>query len=167
MRFFFEKISLCCAAFCVASLSCVTVQQHEIVNQSIHDLLGTMQQRLPREKLYLQLDKPYYATGDTIWFKGYLLNADSLDASYRSGMLYLELANDRNEVVQRISLLAVGGLCWGDLPLDTVLFHPGAYTLRAYSNWMLNFGEAGIFSKQIHIVSSEKKYLDCRIAAAK
>ncbi|HEX5552361.1 MAG TPA: hypothetical protein VFX43_03855, partial [Chitinophagaceae bacterium] len=118
--------------------------------------LDMMQHRLPREKLYLQLDKPYYAAGDTIWFKGYLLNADSLDASYRSGVLYVELVNDRNEVVQRISLPAVGGLCWGDLPLDTTLFHPGNYTLRAYTNWMLNFGEAGIFSKRINIVSSEK-----------
>lgn len=117
--------------------------------------LDTVQQRLPREKLYLQLDKPYYAAGDTIWFKGYLLNADSLDASYHSGMLYLELANDQNEVVQRSAFPAVGGLCWGDIPLDANLFHAGAYTLRAYTNWMLNFGEAGIFSKEIHIISAE------------
>lgn len=122
----------------------------------IFSLLDTMQQRLPREKLYLQLDKPYYAAGDTIWFKGYLLNADSLDASSRSGILYLELADGQNEVVQRISIPLAGGLCWGDLPLDVTLFHPGDYTLRAYTNWMLNFGEAGIFSRQIHVVSDEK-----------
>ena len=31
--------------------------------------------RIPQEKLYLQLDKPYYGAGESIWFKGYLVNA--------------------------------------------------------------------------------------------
>lgn len=30
--------------------------------------------RIPQEKLYLQLDKPYYGAGESIWFKGYLVN---------------------------------------------------------------------------------------------
>ena len=28
----------------------------------------------PIERIYLQFDKPYYAIGDTIWFKAYLFN---------------------------------------------------------------------------------------------
>lgn len=122
----------------------------------ISSSVDVMQQRLPREKLYLQLDKSDYAADDTIWFKGYLLKADSLDASYRSGIVYLELANDQNSVVRRISVPSVGGLLWGDFPLDTARYLPGVYTLRAYTNWMLNFGEAGVFSRQIQIVSAEK-----------
>ncbi|RZK33933.1 MAG: hypothetical protein EOO61_14445, partial [Hymenobacter sp.] len=35
------------------------------------------------EKLYLQLDKPYYALGDTIWFKAYLLQAGLLIPSVK------------------------------------------------------------------------------------
>ena len=31
--------------------------------------------KTPQEKLYLHLDKSYYGAGETIWFKGYLLNA--------------------------------------------------------------------------------------------
>ena len=30
------------------------------------------------EKLYLQLDKPYYSAGENIWIKGYLVNAVTL-----------------------------------------------------------------------------------------
>ena len=28
-----------------------------------------------QEKLWLHLNQPYYAAGDTIWFKGYLVDA--------------------------------------------------------------------------------------------
>ncbi len=41
----------------------------------------------PSEKLYLQFDKPYYAIGDTIWFKAYLFNASYLTASDKSGII--------------------------------------------------------------------------------
>ncbi|RZK80584.1 MAG: hypothetical protein EOO85_00365, partial [Pedobacter sp.] len=27
----------------------------------------------PQEKVYLHMDKPYYAIGDTIWFKAYVV----------------------------------------------------------------------------------------------
>lgn len=30
-------------------------------------------QTVQQEKLYLHLDKPYYAAGEQIWFKGYLV----------------------------------------------------------------------------------------------
>ena len=50
----------------------------------------TIRELFPIEKLYLQLDKPYYTTGDTIRLKAYLLNADFLTPSNHSGMLYVE-----------------------------------------------------------------------------
>ena len=31
--------------------------------------------RTAQEKVYLHLDKPYYAIGDNIWFKAYTINA--------------------------------------------------------------------------------------------
>ena len=64
-------------------------------------LQDSLRSRLPIEKLYLQTDKPVYAVGDTIWFKGYTFDADYLKYSSRSGLIYIELANDNNEVVFR------------------------------------------------------------------
>ncbi len=43
--------------------------------------LSTYSKSYESEKLYLQFDKPYYATGDTLWFKAYLLKASYLTAS--------------------------------------------------------------------------------------
>src|ERR1700739_4563594 len=69
------------------------------------------------EKLYCQFDKPYYAVGDTIWFKAYLLNAAYLTPSVKSGIMYVELVNDSNKVVQRQMLPVVNGLSWGNIGL--------------------------------------------------
>ena len=48
----------------------------------------------PVEKLYLQFDKPYYALGDTIWLKAYLLN-DYLTASDKSRIINIDIATMR------------------------------------------------------------------------
>src|ERR1700730_7407203 len=62
----------------------------------------TFRNTYPIEKLYLQFDKPYYAIGDTIWFKAYLFNAAYLLPSGKSGLLYIELDDDNNKTITRI-----------------------------------------------------------------
>jgi hypothetical protein len=105
----------------------------------------------PVEKLYLQLDKPYYTLGDTLRFKSYLLNADFLMPSTKSGLLYVELADASGKAVKRIMIQLAIGLGWAEIPLDEKDFPEGSYTLRAYTNWMLNFGEDYIFKKNIYL----------------
>ncbi|WP_462228595.1 hypothetical protein [Mucilaginibacter sp.] len=113
--------------------------------------ITSMRERLPVEKLYLQLDKPYYATGDTLRFKAYLLNGDFLTPSIRSGLLYVEMANENNITAKRIMVQVNSGLAWGDIALTEKELPHGNYTLRAYTNWMRNFGEEYVFKKQIYI----------------
>jgi hypothetical protein len=43
------------------------------------------------EKVYLHTDKSYYFTGDTIWIKGYQVNAISHIPEGGSRFLYVEL----------------------------------------------------------------------------
>ncbi|MCO5949153.1 hypothetical protein [Mucilaginibacter flavidus] len=105
------------------------------------------------EKLYCQFDKPYYAVGDTIWFKAYLLNAAYLTPSVKSGIMYVELVNDSNKVVQRQMLPVANGLSWGNIGLDPKTVVEGGYTFRAYTNWMRNFGETYVFKQRIYIAS--------------
>jgi len=110
--------------------------------------------KLPVEKLYLQFDKPYYTLGDTLHFKSYLLNADYLKPSETSGLLYVELDNMNNKSVKRIMVPVVFGVSWGGIALDEKDIPGGSYTLRAYTNWMQNFGEDYIFKKSIYISST-------------
>jgi len=110
-----------------------------------------LRQRKPAEKLYLHTDKPYYNLGDTIWFKAYLLDASSLIASKKSGLLYVELNDDTAEAVRRISIPIKEGIGYAQIPLTSKIFHEGSYTLRAYTNWMKNFGSQYFFSKRFYL----------------
>jgi hypothetical protein len=113
--------------------------------------LDSMNKRLPIEKVYLHTDKPYYNIGDTLWFKSYLLDRVNLTGSHLSGLLYVELDNDSSEMVRRISIPIKEGLGWAQIPLPKTIFHEGGYTLRAYTNWMQNFGEDHVFSQRFYL----------------
>jgi hypothetical protein len=106
--------------------------------------------RLPAEKLYLQFDRPYYTTYDTIWFKAYLFNTATYTPSRQSSKVYIELLNDSNRVVNRFAIPLFSGLGLGHIVLDEKV-SDGTYTVRAYTNWMQNFGEDMFFSRQFYI----------------
>ncbi|TCD00184.1 carboxypeptidase-like regulatory domain-containing protein [Pedobacter psychroterrae] len=118
---------------------------------SIVASLDSLHKRLPGEKVYVHTDKHYYNLGDTLWFKAYLMNAASFTGSSRSGLLYVEMTDDSTEIVRRISIPVSKGLGWAQIPLPRKIFHEGAYTLRAYTNWMQNFGDDYIFKKRIYL----------------
>ncbi|MBC7398958.1 MAG: hypothetical protein H7289_03360, partial [Mucilaginibacter sp.] len=122
--------------------------------------LDSFNRRLPVEKVYLHTDKPYYNIGDTLWFKSYLLDRVNLTGSKLSGLLYVELDNDSSEMVRRISIPIKDGLGWGQIPLLKAIFREGGYTLRAYTNWMQNFGEDYVFSQRFYLgVPAEDAWL--------
>lgn len=110
-----------------------------------------MQQRMPAEKLYVHTDKSYYNVGDTIWFKAYLFDAATLTASKRSGLLYVELNSDTAESVRKISIPIKDGTGYAQIGLSRKVFREGGYTLRAYTNWMQNFGDDYFFTKRFYL----------------
>lgn len=129
-------------------------KQPEPLTGKTSELVKAMQelhQRKPAEKLYLHTDKPYYNIGDTLWFKAYLFDAASLTASKKSGLLYVELNGDTSEVVRRISIPIKDGTGYAQIPLTSTVFHEGGYTLRAYTNWMQNFGSDYFFSRRLYL----------------
>jgi hypothetical protein len=106
-----------------------------------------------QEKVYLQLDKAYYAAGDDIWFKAYLVVGAKHHLSAVSGVLNVELIDELDSVKQRIKLPVISGLTWGDFSLPDTL-KDGNYRIRAYTNWMRNAGEAYFFDKTFAVVNA-------------
>ncbi len=104
---------------------------------------------LPHEKVYVHTDKPYYATGDTLWLKAYITDANSLKPDTVSSVLRVDLVANSGKVVRFYSLKMRGGGAAGFVPLDSL--PSGMYRLRAYTNWMRNFSEAGFFEKTVQI----------------
>jgi hypothetical protein len=112
--------------------------------------LSKWQHANPTEKVYLHLDKPYYAAGDDIWFKAYVTSGSKHTLSGISGILNVELINYSDSVVQYIKLPLINGLTWGDFKLPDSL-KAGSYRIRAYTNWMRNAGSEYFYDKTISI----------------
>jgi hypothetical protein len=121
--------------------------------------LKTFLETNPVEIAYLQFDKPYYAVNDTLWFKAYLFNAAFLTPSAKSGILYVDIANDSNKVVRQYRFPVSSGLSWGNISLSETDFIPGTYVLRVYTNWMRNWGNEGFFHKRFYIGSANENNL--------
>ena len=136
---------------------CSYAQSNGPSNSKI-DRLTTVSPNQITEKLYLQFDKPYYAINDTIWFKAYLLN-NFLLPSTKSGVLNIDIANDSNKIVKQYRIPVQSGLAWGNIGIDEKTFTPGNYTLRAYTNWMRNFGDDAFYYKPFIITGIDEKQL--------
>ncbi len=106
-----------------------------------------------QEKVYLHLDKPYYAIGDDIWFKAYTVNAKTGLPSTISGLLYVELINEKDSITKQLKLPMRSGITWGDFKLTDSLSE-GNYRIRAYTQWMRNAGADFYFDKTIKIGNS-------------
>ncbi len=49
----------------------------------------------------------------------------------------------------------ISGLSWGNITLTKGEIPEGSYTLRAYTKWMVNFGEDYVFKKNFYVASAE------------
>ncbi|WP_428331223.1 carboxypeptidase regulatory-like domain-containing protein [Mucilaginibacter sp.] len=104
----------------------------------------------PIERVYLHFDKPYYAVGDTIWFKAYLTMDQHL-LSPISKIIYVDILAAHDSLVQTLKLPVKNGVAWADIPLSQYSFKKGNYRVVAYTNWMNNSDVAYFFNKNITI----------------
>lgn len=105
------------------------------------------------EKPYLHFDKPYYAAGDTIYFKAYVTMGERHDLSQISGVLHIDLINTKNKIDQSLLLKLTDGVAWGDFSLPDSL-PKGEYHIRAYTNWMRNGSDERFFEQGIPVGSA-------------
>ena len=104
------------------------------------------------EKAYLHTDRDVYTQTEDIWFKAYLVNAQTNEPINFSHILYVELISPQAKIISRQMLRLENGLGNGDFKLtDTIA--PGNYRLRAYTNYMRNFGDNFIFEKRVRIIN--------------
>jgi len=111
----------------------------------------------PVEKIHLHFDKPYYAVGDTLWFKTYLnTNLFNYDPSK---VAYVEILNSRDSLMQTLRVPLKDGAGKGQLVLDPQFWSQDNYRVRAYTKWMMNFDMGYFFNKVIPIGDAINKKL--------
>jgi MG2 domain len=103
------------------------------------------------EKVYLQTDRDIYSPGDDIWFKAYLVEASERLLTDHSANLHVELISPAAEILNSRIVKLTEGLGNGDFSLPGRL-KPGRYQIRAYTNYMRNFGEELFFCKDIIVI---------------
>jgi hypothetical protein len=138
-----------CLFLAVVALAYGTVTDDDPLKKIISQI-QKYQEGYPQEKVHLHMDKPYYAIGDKIWFKAYVVSAENNQPSNISKILYVDLINDEGSIKQTLKLPLIVGLTWGEFALTDSL-KEGNYRVRAYTNWMRNFGEDFFFDKTISI----------------
>lgn len=126
----------------------VTTGVEEYVIQFFNTL-----QTAPQEKLYLHLDKPYYAAGDSIWFKGYLVNATTHTSDLPDNFIYIELIDRKDSTIYRKKIKRINDIFQGNIPISAN-FPAGEYLIRSYSTWMRNTGEDFFYTRKIKIANS-------------
>lgn len=106
--------------------------------------------KLPVEKIYLHTDREFYFTGDTIWFKCYLTDSRSGRLIPGPENIYINLVSEEGVVISKSMLVNVNGQSHSGISLPDTL-NPGGYTLQAFTDYLLNFGESSFFQKPVRI----------------
>lgn len=110
-----------------------------------------------REKIFIHNDRQQYQLNDTVWFRGYIVDAPYHQVKDASKIAYIELIDDKGEVIKRIITPTIFGVFYNSLHLNEDLFSQGNYTLRAYTNYMRNFGDSLFFENSIKIIDPKAR----------
>lgn len=104
--------------------------------------------------VYLQTSKSIYETGEDMWFKAYLLDAQSFGFSARSKTLYLQMVDGKDSVVWREKYPIENGLAEGHVYVDEKLSE-GMYSLEGYTRYSFRNDTIGwIPGRKIRIVKN-------------
>lgn len=114
----------------------------------VQEVLNTLSEKFPQEKIYILYNKDRYVAGDNIWFKTFVF--DGYNHSTISTTMYVELLNSKKALVSRKLIPLFGGEGQGSFALADSL-PEGSYYVRAYTSWMLNFGEEFQYKQALEV----------------
>ena len=122
---------------------------------TINGQLSTLNSEFPHEKIYLHFDKPYYSEGDTIWFKSYYHVSSQDYLGIPNTMMYVDLIDANNDVLQtkRLNIGNYGAA--GEFPLPNGT--SGTFQVRAYTNSMRNHDQKFYFKKEVSVLGFGQK----------
>ena len=104
----------------------------------------SLRKNRPVENIYIHFDKPYYAAGDTIYFKTYVTLNELHKPTPLSEVVHVDLISPKERIINSIKLKLKQGIAFADFELPDSL-PAGIYHIRAYTRWMLNEGSGSFF----------------------
>ncbi|MBK8290706.1 MAG: hypothetical protein IPK96_06865 [Flammeovirgaceae bacterium] len=105
-----------------------------------------------QEKIFVHLDRSFYAAGEKAWFKIYVTDGYIHQPLALSKVAYLEVLDEEKKPVVQIKVGLEDGTGNGSVRLPASL-SSGNYIFRVYTNWMKNFSPEFYFQQPITIVN--------------
>lgn len=120
--------------------------------QSLDSSIAKISENYQPEKVYLQYDKSSYYSGETVWFKAYLMQG--ILPGNESKNLYVDWIADNGSVLSHTVSPIVDASTNGQFEVPAN-YNSEFIHVRAYTRWMLNFDTAFLYSKDIHILPKD------------
>lgn len=150
-----QKLSLALIlSTCILSMG---FSQNLVVSSNPDHIINKVQNHVDAsstQKIFLHLDKSNYKAGETIWFKGYLVDGVTHLPDTSAANVYVELWDTQGEAAARLVIAPRAGSFQGDIRLGRDIAD-GNYMLRAYTDWMLNQGDAFMFTRPLYLSNPE------------
>jgi hypothetical protein len=151
------------ALICVMSMAGSAAAQMAGVD-TIRSVFDAYRTRGVEEKLFVHTDKPVYLAGEIIWFKLYCLDGSSHRPLHISKLAYVDVLDKDERFVLQGKIAMDSGEGRGSFYLPLSL-GSGNYKLRAYTNWMKNFGPDYFYEQGVTIINTLKVLPDAGVAA--
>lgn len=125
-----------------------------LFSQSIGERLQTHQEAYPLEKVYVSHNQPYYASGDTLYGKVFVVNGRNHQYFDGTPIVYVDWLTESGTVLESLILKIKEGKANVSIPLARE-YGEGRFLLRAYTQYQKNFDEYYIFQKEIKVLGEK------------
>ncbi|NGM62765.1 carboxypeptidase regulatory-like domain-containing protein [Sphingobacterium sp. SGG-5] len=155
-KFVLFLIFILCASYTIKAQTLPTIPINTVVER-VQKFLNVY----PVEKIHLHFDKPYYAVGDTLWFKMYLYHNQLEYLPSKIG--YVDIINGKDSLIQTLKIPLEKGVGKGQFVLDPQIIKQDNYRFRGYTKWMMNFDPAYFYNKIVTVGDAINKKLSTNI----
>ncbi|MGB5271043.1 MAG: hypothetical protein WBN52_11115, partial [Eudoraea sp.] len=111
---------------------------------------------LPRESVFLHLNKSTYVVGEELWFSAYAYDRKNNVPFTQTTNLHVALYNEKGIPVVNQLVMMVNGHTKGNISIDST-YASGDYFIKASTNWMRNFTEDDSFLQKIQVINENAK----------
>jgi len=130
-------------------LVCILLGSKQILSgQELDSMMSVYADGFPKEKIHVHFDRPMYNTGDTLFYKVYLLAVN--EPSNLSKNLYVEWYDTDGVLVKQTVSPLFQSTTKGSFEIPAN-YKGGFFHVKAFTRWMLNDEVAYLFQKNIPI----------------
>ncbi len=103
-----------------------------------------------KEKIYIQTDHVFFAPGETMFFKVYLVRGSDNKPSRLSNIVYAEILGPSGTMLEKQTYQVANGYSEGSYTLAAQAAG-GIYKIKAYTSWMKNEKDSTLFTKSFTV----------------